>query len=184
MASVPVRKKSSGRPPSVPIYPGAIFGRLTIVRKAHLKEGLRWWVRCKCGKEFYTKSQYLTRKPNPQISCGCHVNEFANPYPETKMCWHTMHLRCYYEKHVAYKDYGGRGIYVCPEWHRDNPEGWQNFLRDMGPRPKPFKQWTVDRINPNGIYEKSNCKWATKKEQGQNQRRHYNADGTKKKVTT
>jgi hypothetical protein len=99
-----------GRPPTVDMYPGKVFGRLTIVRKAHLKAGLRWWVRCSCGKEFYTKTQYLTRRPNPQISCGCHVNESANPFPREKGIWNMMHRRTEHSDHVSYKDYGGRGI--------------------------------------------------------------------------
>lgn len=168
-AKAKVNGAGKGKPPSVEIYPGKKFGDLTIIRKAHLKEGFRYFVRCKCGKEFYTKTQYLTRKPNPQTHCGCMKYPDKNPYVYEKRCWQAMHLRCCYEGHVAYAAYGGRGIIICPEWHRDNPEGFQNYIRDMGPTPTP--KHTMDRIDSDGNYTKENCRWATKTEQARNQRR-------------
>lgn len=57
-----------GRPPSVLVEAGRRFGRLVIKRKLHTKEGLRWLALCDCGNKIRTKTQYLTRKPNPQIS--------------------------------------------------------------------------------------------------------------------
>ena len=162
-------KKPPGRPASVDLYPGKKFGDLTIVRKVHTKEGLRYDAKCVCGKVIRTKTQYLTRKSGPQTHCGCRTYEGANPFPYEKICWSSMHLRCTYEKHVSYAAYGGRGITICPEWHRDNPNGFQNYLRDMG--PAPTKKHTMDRIDPDGNYEISNCRWATKTEQARNQRR-------------
>jgi len=162
-------KKPTGRPASVSLHAGAKFGDLTIIRKAHLKEGLRIFVKCVCGKEFYTKTQYLTRKPNPQTHCGCKLKVPPNPYAYEKICWQSMHLRCCYEKHVSYMAYGGRGIKICDRWHRDNPQGFANYLEDMG--KAPTRQHTMDRINVDGNYEPSNCQWATKTEQARNQRR-------------
>lgn len=161
--------KPRGRQASVNLSPGCKFGDLTIVRKAHLKEGLRYRVRCVCGQEFYTKTQYLTRKPNPQTHCGCRLNENANPYPYEKICWNSMHLRCCYEKHVSYMAYGGRGITICDRWHRNNPDGFKNYIEDMG--RAPTRKHTMDRIDVDGNYELSNCRWATKTEQARNQRR-------------
>jgi hypothetical protein len=72
--------------------------------------------------------------------------------------------RCYSEKDINYKNYGGRGIKVCDRWL----ESFENFFFDMGLKPNPKD--SLDRINVNGDYELSNCRWATKKEQDRNKR--------------
>jgi hypothetical protein len=75
-----------------------------------------------------------------------------------------MRMRCNNPQRPDYHYYGGRGIRVCDEWAHD----FQAFLRDMG--PKPFKTASVDRINNDGNYEPSNCRWASKAEQARNRR--------------
>jgi hypothetical protein len=76
-----------------------------------------------------------------------------------------MRSRCRNPKDTSYKDYGGRGITVCKRWQ--GPQGFQNFLADLGERPR---NKTLDRKDVNGNYEPGNCRWATSKEQGNNTR--------------
>lgn len=80
----------------------------------------------------------------------------------TYRSWRAMRVRCYDSSHENFKYYGGRGICVCDRWHV-----FVNFYEDMGARPKDT---TLDRINPDGNYEPSNCRWATSKEQALNRR--------------
>lgn len=74
-----------------------------------------------------------------------------------------MKSRCYNPRFPKYKDYGGRGIYVCERWRTD----FAAFVEDVGARP-PGK--TLDRKDNDGPYEKDNCKWSTPKEQRANRR--------------
>lgn len=78
------------------------------------------------------------------------------------ICWASMKQRCLNPKGKRYADYGGRGIVICEKWML-----FENFLADMGPRPKGT---SLDRINNDGNYEASNCKWSTAKEQIDNRR--------------
>jgi len=72
--------------------------------------------------------------------------------------------RCYNKDEKSYKNYGGRGIRVCERWHDVH-----KFIEDMGVRPDGT---SLDRIDNNGNYEPSNCRWATQEEQCQNARKN------------
>ncbi len=81
--------------------------------------------------------------------------------------WYGAKDRCYNTKYIDYDYYGGRGIKVCDRWLEQDGQGFVNFLQDMGERPINL---TLDRIDPNGNYEPSNCKWSNLSEQSFNKR--------------
>lgn len=81
--------------------------------------------------------------------------------------WYSMRDRCNREKHSAYSNYGGRGIKVCKEW--DEYEAFRDWALTNG----YSDSLTLDRIDVNGNYEPSNCRWATMKEQCANKRRNH-----------
>lgn len=88
--------------------------------------------------------------------------------------WRGMKLRCNNPNFKQYYDYGGRGIKICDRWLEPNGMGFKNFLSDMGKKPSP--EHTLDRINVNGNYEPSNCRWADRFEQKRNQKNSFNTD--------
>lgn len=84
--------------------------------------------------------------------------------------WKGMKQRCDNPNRKDYSYYGGRGIGYDPKWKR-----LAGFLEDMGERPSPAH--TLDRINPDQGYSKSNCRWATRSQQARNQRNNIIVDG-------
>ena len=75
--------------------------------------------------------------------------------------WARVKARCLNKKSSYYQNYGGRGISVCDRWLR-----FENFLENMGVKPSPECQ--IDRIDVNGNYEPSNCRWVTPQQNSQN----------------
>jgi len=87
-------------------------------------------------------------------------------YPSTEyLAWVSMKTRCLNKKTAQYKNYGGRGIKICKQWRNS----FENFLADMGRKPTP--KLSLDRIDNNGNYEPTNCRWATQSQQMLNTRR-------------
>lgn len=83
------------------------------------------------------------------------------------VAWHDMRNRCYREKNIEFKHYGGRGITVCDEWR----ESFSNFYKYIG--PKPTNKHSLERNNNNGNYEPGNVRWATQTEQCNNKRNNH-----------
>lgn len=75
--------------------------------------------------------------------------------------WASMRCRCVNQRDPHWPRYGGRGVSVCDSW-----ASFEAFLADMGPRPSSTH--SLDRVDNNGNYEPSNCRWATKAEQSRN----------------
>ena len=86
---------------------------------------------------------------------------YDRPWYNSYRC---MMSRCYREKDASYRYYGGRGVKVCEEWH--NIEAFERWVEEN----PYFARATIDRINPEGDYEPSNCRWATMFEQDKNRR--------------
>lgn len=150
---------------------GQRFNRLIAIKnvKNPKATGALWEFICDCGKSKIMKGQPV--RLGLVKSCGCLNNEIKrdrflihgeSEHPLYKI-WNGMMHRCYAKNSRDYQSYGGRGITVCKSWQ----ESPSNIHKDMGDRP--YKA-SIDRIDVNGNYEPSNCRWATPMIQGGNKR--------------
>lgn len=123
---------------------------------------------CDCGNEVVAYTGNLNKGRNK--SCGCwkkmtskaiHTTHGMSYSDEYKI-WQGIRTRCKNPNATSFPRYGGSGITICERW--DN--SFDAFHEDMGPRPS--KKHSVDRINNDGNYEPSNCRWATPSEQRSN----------------
>lgn len=94
---------------------------------------------------------------------------------KTYNSWNSMRSRCYRSADKCFNLYGGRGIKICDRWINN----YDNFYYDMGECPENM---SLDRIDPNGIYEKTNCRWASMKEQQTNRRNNIIIEYNNKKL--
>ena len=117
------------------------------------------------GREI--KERYIRKMEKKVHGNTKHGHSLRNGKPSPiYQSWKAMKARCQNPNHPDYNYYGGRGIKVCERWM-----DFANFLEDMGEKPKGL---TLDRVDNNGDYEPSNCRWATPKQQAQNKRDHKN----------
>lgn len=140
---------------------GAVFGSLTVLRKAKKPGRARWVCRCVCGKRKSFLGYNL--KSGRTKSCGCVVRQKKDTaFPEYTI-WSNMKGRCLTPSANFYDRYGGRGVKVCQRWI----DSFKDFLADVGPRPGPG--YSLDRYpNKDGDYEPKNVRWATSDQQANN----------------
>lgn len=154
---------------------GQKFGRLTVKKFHETKNKKSYWnCVCECGTEKIVRRDQL--KSGRTKSCGCLNIEklkdgrnHSHGFSKSRLyrTYHSMKVRCLNPNNKDYKDYGGRGIKICDEWLNDFII-FRNWAIENGYND----DLTIERIDVNGNYEPSNCKWVTRKVQSRNTRQN------------
>lgn len=153
----------------IPTSPGTKFGLLTVVSLDGIWEGpggkrgvhrtRLYLCNCECGQSKTVREDILRR--GHCLSCGClqrrkkygfPIEDASGKFDATYLTWVKMRGRCNFPSDRAFRSYGAKGVRICERWG-----DYLNFLSDMGPRPGDG--WSIDRIDPEGNYEPSNCQW-------------------------
>jgi hypothetical protein len=142
---------------------GQRFGRLLVIGPAYADKRNQWHWRClcDCGNETIVFGYNL--KSGQTTSCGCYNKEVISSHKMKGTKAYNRHSqmkqRCSNPKHIHYKDYGGRGITLCEEWQTF--EGYWEWAKSNG----YDDSLSIERIDVNGNYEPSNCKFIPLAEQ-------------------
>ncbi|WP_230280280.1 hypothetical protein [Croceicoccus sp. Ery15] len=156
---------------------GKKYGRWTIICQAgnNSRGAALWSARCDCGTERTVLGADLRKSKS--VSCGCYRDEkiamVGRTHGRTRDCarqkrprlyniWVMMRSRCLTSSNAGYARYGGRGIIICPEW--SDFATFERWALDNGYRD----DLTIDRIDNDGNYDPSNCRWADAKTQSRN----------------
>ena len=157
------------------------FGRLEVIRREK-NENYRatWLCKCDCGNKKIISSTHLISGLTK--SCGCLGKEnrtksrAKHHKTNTKLyyVWKGMKQRCYNPNNKYYYNYGGRGITICDKWKDDFEEFYKWSVKNGYVENALHKSCTIDRINNDGNYEPSNCRWVDMKIQSNNRRKRKN----------
>lgn len=146
---------------------GKKFGMLKVIKRAeNIKGRVYYECLCDCGNKTIASAEGL--KNEKTRNCGCVPLKHGLRHTRLYTIWSDMKTRCYNSNSPNYKYYGESGVLICDEWRND----FKSFY-DWAMNNGYSEELTIDRINPFGNYEPSNCRWATYEEQAKNKRKNY-----------